>query len=119
MKKSKDLHSRREFFKRSGKRVLPYIATIGLSFIPYKAKAVAQFGCGGSCLYSCAGQCIMGCYMSCVNQCAMTCGGGCTNGCEDYCAWDCSSGCNTGCRYTCNGTCNTLCFSEAALDLMD
>lgn len=115
---NKSLQSRRDFFRNTSKKLLPILGIIALSILPQKAKSAPQFGCGWSCLYSCAGQCINSCYMSCMSQCAMMCGNSCRGGCNDLCATNCQGGCNTQCHSTCLTSCNNTCFSMAALEAL-
>ena len=122
--KTKELQTRRDFFKKAGKKILPLFASLSLvaQIIPIKAIAKEQIGCGWTCmgtcmtgcLYSCGGSCLNGCYMSCMNACAMSCGNSCRGGCNDTCAQGCSScvaECRIGCGKGCSGSCIAQCSS--------
>ena len=81
-KKQEELQSRRDFFKKTVKGVLPIIGAIVLANSPLLAKAdKIEMGCTGTCYGTCKGSC-EGC----------TCTGDCKNAC-------------TSCRYTCSGGC--------------
>ncbi len=76
---NEELQSRREFFKKAAKNVLPFVAAVALASNPVVAKAVeeAPMGCG-----------------------KYTCSGGCKNGCTS-CKYTCTGGCKNACMYTC------------------
>lgn len=70
-KKEEELQSRREFFKKVGKGVLPILGAAVLANLPIQqAEAV---GCGG---YSCSYSCGYGCATGCSSSCKTTCSGG-------------------------------------------
>ena len=85
MKKNKnneELQSRREFFKKAAKGVLPIIGAVVLASAPGIVRAAdsTPMGCNNGCYGSCHGTCA-----SCASQCSVGCGG--------YCRKNCSSGC--------------------------
>ncbi len=86
---NKELHSRREFFKKAGKVVLPFIAGMVLSFTPQIMKASTN---------------PMGCELGCY--------GGCKSGCEGKCKYSCSGGCNDNCAVSCDKTCKRICSDD-------
>lgn len=87
-KSNDELRSRRQFFKRTAKGILPILGMIVLAGTPLLTQA------GENCM--CAGNCSGGCQ----GDCNYTCRGGCKTGCEVNCAKTCNSGCKT----TCEGT---------------
>ena len=101
--KRDELQSRREFFKKAGKGVLPILSAIVLASTPtiLKAKDAAPQWCRFGCAGFCAGQC----YSSCVGGCY----GNCT-GCVAYCKQGC-----IGCAVACNSNCSGSCATECAL----
>ncbi len=121
--RNEELQSRREFFKKAAKGVLPILGSLSIltQFIPTKLMAKEQMGCGwtcfGSCmtgcLYSCGGTCVNGCYMSCMSACGVSCGNSCSGGCNDSCAWGCSS-CVAECRIGCGQGCSNSCIAECS-----
>ena len=83
MKKNKnneELQSRREFFKKAAKGVLPIIALVVLTSVPQLSKAADPMGCMG-CRNACIATCKGTCSMKCVNSCAA--------GCDNYCSSTC------------------------------
>ena len=92
-KEKKELQSRREFFKKAAKGVLPIVAGVVLAGMPQVIKAVekAPMGCQG---YSCQG----GCQFSCVAVCNSSCKGSCNNTCYTTCEGSCSTGCHGRCK---------------------
>lgn len=101
MKKDKkhinSLQTRREFFKKAAKTVLPILGSIMLASAPtiVKAKESApqwcRYGCAGFCAGQCYASCMGGCYGSCV-------------GCVGFCKVQC-----IGCTGSCQGTCINSC----------
>lgn len=87
-KKKEELQSRREFFKKVGKGVLPILGAAVLSALPVE-EAKAQWGCN----YSCQDSCSRGCY----GGCSSSCGGSCGMQCSGFCKGSCSGGCRTSC----------------------
>lgn len=90
---NEELQSRREFFKKAAKSVLPVIGGVLLSSIPAISKAVeTPQGCYG---YSCYGSCIGTCKISCTAICNGSCVGycrGCTGTCLNTCYSTCAGG---------------------------
>ncbi len=85
IKKQEELQSRRDFFKKTVKGVLPIIGAIVLANSPLLAKAdKIEMGCTG---------CTGGCKGSCGGGCKYTCSGGCKNACGGGCRYTCSGGC--------------------------
>ena len=83
-KKQEELQSRRDFFKKTVKGVLPIIGAIVLANSPLLAKAdKIEMRCTGTCYGTCKGSC---------------------EGCRYTCTGDCKNAC-TSCRYTCSGGC--------------
>ena len=83
MKKNKnneELQSRREFFKKAAKGVLPILGAIVLANVPEIGKASGDVSMGG-----CA--CTTGCYSACSGTCKY-----------DSCKYSCQ-GCKGGCKY--------------------
>lgn len=83
-----ELQSRRQFFKRVAKGILPILGAVVLAGTPLLSQA------GNSCM--CAGNCSGGCR----GGCNYTCSGGCKTGCEENCA----KSCNRSCKNSCPGT---------------
>lgn len=80
----KELQSRREFFKKAAKSVLPVVAAVALASAPTitDASETTPMGCSFS-------------------DCTMTCSGGCmgcTGGCTGSCKQSCSNNCFTACK---------------------
>ena len=78
-KKNEELQSRREFFKKTAKGVLPILGAIALANVPYVmgAKENPSMDCRGGCYYTCSGSCSGGCDGGCRWGCETTCKGGC------------------------------------------
>lgn len=71
--KKEEVHSRREFFKKAAKSILPAIAVIALANSPVLAKASeVAMGCNNGCTTTCSGKCKGAC-SSCSAGCAATC----------------------------------------------
>ena len=96
------LHTRRQFFKRSAKVVLPILGLITFSFSPLIAKANRANGCQTTCY----GRCTTTCF-GCSSQCT-GCTGGCTGVCKG-CENACRESCSAGCQYECQGGCRDGC----------
>lgn len=89
-KEKKELQSRREFFKKAAKGVLPIVAGVVLAGMPQVVKATGNaFGicdtCSGGCRYTCVAVCNSSCQGSCNNTCYKTCQGSCSSGCYRGC----------------------------------
>lgn len=94
-KKTEELQSRREFFKKAAKSALPIIATLALSGMPQVISASTKTAMG--CEFGCSG----GCERSCKGKCKANCEGGC----NDNCAVSCYRTCKGTCQRTCKGSC--------------
>ena len=107
-KEKEELQTRREFFKKAAKNVLPIVAAIALSGMPEIVKATEKtpmgcnsYDCQNGCRYSCTrvcnssckGSCQNDCYSSCYRGCNSTCEGRCDNSCQGYCTSTCRGGC--------------------------
>ena len=102
--KHNDLQTRREFFKKATKSVLPFLSAICIINTPFiaQAKKIAMgcdYSCEGSCEDSCMESCKTGCYDACGNNCYGTCVTHCNGSCYDSCQGGCSS---------CSGSCTSL-----------
>lgn len=93
--KDEELQSRRQFFKKAAKGVLPILGAIVLANAPVIAKAAdeASMGCSGYCKEGCGTSCTGSCTGGCVNTCARSCTA-CSNGCASGCHATCYTGCN-------------------------
>lgn len=83
MKKKKDneeLQSRREFFKKAAKGVLPFLGIAALASAPQivNAAETIAMGCNGTCKMACANSCAT----NCRNRCESSCQGGCKGSCK-------------------------------------
>ena len=93
MKKNKEreeIQTRREFFKKAAKSVLPIVATVALAGVPNIVRAVEHPS--GIC-----DTCTGGCRYTCSAVCNSSCKGGCNNSCYKSCSGSCSGGCSGGC----------------------
>lgn len=94
---NKYLQTRREFFKKAAKGILPIIAGITLTgcetFLTAFGERLSSYGGGGG--YSEGG----GGYSE-SNGCGYTCSSGCSGGCDGTCRW----GCETTCKGSCEGS---------------
>lgn len=102
------LQSRREFFKKAAKSVLPILGAIALSHVPtiLKAEPKTPMGCDYSCWNACGdsvcqGTCIGGCYNTCNDSCRNTCTAYCNGDCTAWCANACSGLCQSACTRGC------------------
>lgn len=101
MKKSKnneELQSRRQFFKKAAKGILPIIGAIALGSVSVFTHASShegnvETGCSGYCSYGCS----RGCDGECRGGCQYTCRGGCQGSCEGSCRGTCMGSCRGGC----------------------
>lgn len=83
---SEELQSRREFFKKAAKVVLPVVGAVVLSSLPILKSEAASTGCS---------------YGNCEGYCSGSCYGGCGNSCGGNCIGSCSGDCQMSCRGTC------------------
>lgn len=72
--KNEELHSRREFFKKTAKSVLPFLGIVALSPLlsscdPDDGPSGCGNSCSGSCDGDCAGDCDDNCVLNCMNSC--------------------------------------------------
>lgn len=88
-KENEELQTRREFFKKAAKGVLPIIAGIALSTMPQVINATSKIA--------------MGCEIGCHGGCYRTCDKGCLG---------CTGGCNTNCAVSCDKTCKAICADD-------
>lgn len=109
MKKNKNnegLHSRREFFKKAVKGVLPVLGVIALVNVPTIIKAADEpitdcgSSCYGACYSSCKGECYRSCQEYCINTCKGTCSGRCDNNCYHTCLGSCDNTCSGSCKFS-------------------
>ncbi len=77
--KSENICSRREFFKKAAKGVLPILGMTILG--PTLLSSCKKDDCS-DCVYSCSDSCITGC----KNSCDASCSAGCTNSCKTTCS---------------------------------
>ena len=95
-KKNEELKSRRDFFKKAAKSVLPVLGAVVLGSSPIVAKASeTAMGCSWDCSSSCYGSCQGGC---------SGCSGGCKGNCEGNCQGSCKGSCQGSCETTCQGS---------------
>ena len=86
--KKEALQSRREFFKKVTKSVLPILGAVVLTSSPLSSEAAkARMGCGnGDCYRGCGGVCSWGCEKNCQNRCDRdACKGTCRGTCQGWC----------------------------------
>ena len=96
-----DIFSRRDFFKKSAKKILPIFGGVILSALPLqKIDAKKVLGCDNNCHAACQNSC----EGECVTSCFYLCMGGC-KGCRNACNVGCAIGCTTGCKVSCFTTC--------------
>ena len=81
--KNDDLQSRRDFFKKAGKSILPVLGIVMLSSFPTIVNAAEKTTSG--CNANCESTCETGCYTSCHVACGGSCKGGCINSCSGSC----------------------------------
>lgn len=95
---NEELQSRREFFKKAAKGVLPILGAALLANAPLLSKAAEEdpMGCNYSCSYSCS------------NSCRGNCSGGCRGGCSGACSYSCQNTCKGSCQGSCRGGCSSM-----------
>lgn len=86
-KRNDEIQSRREFFKKAAKGILPIVGSIILMSTPSIANAVEV--AHADCRYNCSGGC---------------------NSCKGTCEWKCQDDCSGSCKGTCKRTCKTGCY---------
>lgn len=93
-----ELQTRREFFKKAARGVLPIIGAVTLTPLltacPGGDDPTGCEGCEGTCSSSCS------------TTCKGTSSSGCT-GCSAQCQSDCDTSCSDACTTTCNNTCTS------------
>lgn len=96
--RNEELQSRREFFKKAAKGVLPILGATLLANTPLLVKATEEdpMGCNYSCSYSCS------------NSCSGSCYGGCKGGCGGACSYSCQNTCKGSCQGSCRGGCSSM-----------
>ncbi len=72
----------RRSFLKSGAKMLPAVAVMGLTLLAVSQPASACGGCSGTCSGACDG--------TCYGRCVGTCSGGCDGTCSGLCAGTCS-----------------------------
>ena len=97
--KNEELQSRRDFFKKAGKGILPVLGLMMLSNIPTILNAAEKTpsGCDTNCQNGCAQDCFTGCEGKCADHCAHSCSENCVGSCRGRCI----NGCQGGCKFTC------------------
>lgn len=134
--KNEELQSRRDFFKKGVKKVLPILGAALLS-TPIARAVNTSSGCS-YCSYTCKGSCQDTCKGNCTDRCSGSCSGSCTGDCYGTCnqscyasntgvnyggggngggngggsCSDCSGGCKDSCRSGCKGSCSGGCGSS-------
>ncbi|MDO5526379.1 MAG: Cys-Xaa-Xaa-Xaa repeat radical SAM target protein [Prevotella sp.] len=92
------LQSRREFFKKAAKGVLPILSVAVLAGAPAIVKAnVIPSGCT-HCTDACTANCQKSCSGRCTGTCKATCQGSCVNRCTGTCKAACQDNCNSSCK---------------------
>lgn len=92
--KQEELQTRREFFKKAAKGVLPVLGAIALANVPLLSHAMEE----GKTPEDCSGSCSYGCGRSCSTSCSSSCSGSCSGGCKGGCYQSCSGSCSGSCR---------------------
>ena len=108
--KKEELQSRREFFKKAAKSLLPILGAITLASTPGIVKAAEKTtNCNYSCSFSCSSRCSGTCSGSCSGYCGGACSYSCQNTCKGSCQSTCSGTCSGRCSYSCYGSCSGGC----------
>lgn len=92
--KRKELLSRRSFFRRISKSVLPVVGAVIFSNLPVPGNALVResYNCKGNCDATCLWLCAIGCTNECLITCEVSCKYSCNDGCvscSDVCKQDC------------------------------
>ncbi|MBQ9212771.1 MAG: hypothetical protein IJ150_02365 [Bacteroidales bacterium] len=88
-----EVHSRREFFKRTAKAILPLLCTVSLTdaLLCDLEDSKSSYSCNGStCKSECTAQCENSCDITCRNTCKYQCAIGCYAVCQANCYKGCS-----------------------------
>ena len=94
-----EVQSRRDFFKKAAKGVLPILGAAMLMNVPQVLSATARPRARpGPRPGSCPGTCDGICAFKCKGSCKGTCDGGCSFGCKGTCTGTCSYGCKSSSR---------------------
>lgn len=80
--KNEELQSRRDFFKKAAKGVLPILGAVILANTPTLGQAREESPMG--CSYNCSSTCQGTCYGTCRTGCQSTCYHGCYSHCVHY-----------------------------------
>ena len=98
--KNEEFQSRRDFFKKAGKGILPVLGIMMLSNIPGIVTAAEKTprGCDTNCQNGCAQDCFTGCEGKCADHCAHSCSENCVGSCRGRCINSCQGGCKFTCR---------------------
>lgn len=115
-----ELQTRREFFKKAARGVLPIIGAVALTPLltacPGGDDPTGCDGCEGTCSSSCSTTCkgtsSSGC-TGCSAQCQSDCDTSCNTTCNTTCTATCADDCSEGCKDSCNNTCSTTCEGTA------
>lgn len=105
-KENEELQSRRSFFKKAAKSVLPILGAIAFANIPLVSKAAqpamdCSYGCYSVCSDDCYSQCSGSCKRSCTGSCDKKCANNCFKSCAGSCVGSCSDGCAVACTDGC------------------
>lgn len=107
----KDIHSRREFFKKATKTVLPIIGLFILSSPRQILQAKTPHGCKSSYVDVGGGSC-SSCYRTCKSSCSDACTS-CQGNCEGDCVGNCYTTCQGNCKGECSGSCHNSCSGSS------
>lgn len=117
--KKEEILTRREFFKKTSRAVLPIIgmAVLGPTVLIScdKIEDFVESGCtdcSSGCEGSCKDSCSSGCKGSCSSSCYSTCSGTCSSTCKSTCKGSCSNTCSTTCKGSCGTSCKKLKMSR-------
>ena len=111
-----ELMSRRHFFQKAAKGMLPMLGAIvvGPSIVMSAMTSCDNCGaCEAACQDNCENTCTGSCSGACLGGCSGSCSGGCEDGCTrsnansggcSDCSSSCSGSCSTGCSSTCTGS---------------
>lgn len=100
---NEELQSRREFFKKATKNVLPFIGAITLG----PSVMASLTSCGGD------DDGCDGCELSCSGYCTETCEGSCKESATTSSCSNCASSCSTSCTKACGNNCSNTCEGNA------
>lgn len=123
--KHNELQSRREFFKKAAKGVLPMLGAFVAGPTVIMSTLISCGpddcdGCEAACRDNCSDSCKGDCYTSCssssaggdCSDCSSSCSASSTNSTCSSCANDCSSSCKDTCQENCSDGCKTTCSSS-------